>query len=85
MKHFLLIRPSNIYGLDNYPPLGLIQIGTALEGIGCDVQVVCDNGTSEFDKKVLRLAENSLCIGITATTAEIKNAIRRKKYLLKRA
>ena len=38
-NRILLIRPQNIYNYNNYPPIGLISIGTSLEEAGYEVNV----------------------------------------------
>lgn len=74
-KKILLIRPKNIYGLQNYPPFGLILAGTALRGAGYDVEIMINEGRRDFGKELIRKAKGALFAGITATTAEIQDAI----------
>jgi radical SAM superfamily enzyme YgiQ (UPF0313 family) len=81
-KKIILIRPYNIYGMQNYPPLGLILVGSALEAHGYDVEILVNNqSSSSFDQELIEKAHEALFIGVTATTAEIQDAIRIAKLL----
>ena len=82
-KHILLIRPENIYGVKNYPPFGLIQIGTILSEKGYDVRIMINDGDPQFGEKILEEAKDALFVGFTSTTAEIKDAIRLARLLRK--
>ena len=83
-KEILLLRPQNLYGLQNYPPLGLILIGSVLTQAGYGVKILIGNGRPEFARQVAEQAGEALFVGITATTAEIQDAIALARALRQR-
>jgi radical SAM superfamily enzyme YgiQ (UPF0313 family) len=81
MHNILLVRPKNIYGLQNYPPLGLICTGTALTEAGYKVEIMINDHQADFDEKFLDKASKSLFVGFTTTTAEVQDGIRLARLL----
>ena len=83
-EKILLIRPQNLYGMQNYPPFGLILIGSALRRQGYTVQIMVGDGTAEFTLQAAEAAEGALFVGLTATTAEIQDTINLSRALRRR-
>ena len=77
----LLVRPRNIYNYNNYPSLGLIHIGTALEMNGYDVKIISccleENPLATVKKELVEC----LLVGITVLTAEVPDAYRIMKFV----
>lgn len=70
----LLIRPQNIYHYNNYPPLNLISLGSALKSAGYRVKII----NSAFEKNHLKAIseelKGALLAGITLLTSEVPDA-----------
>ena len=80
----VLVRPHNIYGMQNYPPLGLVLLGSALEDNGFQTEILINNTSAEdFDQQLLDTAKNAMFVAFTATTAEVQDAIRLAQLLRK--
>lgn len=77
----VLVRPQNLYNIQNYPPLGLIQMGTVLSHAGYKVKIMINDGKEHFAHHLIKAAADALFVGITATTAEVHDAIRLAKML----
>jgi radical SAM superfamily enzyme YgiQ (UPF0313 family) len=77
----LLIRPQNVYRYNNYPPLNLICIGSALETAGFDVEII--NAAFERDppKAIDAALQNALFVGLTLITSEVPNAYEILKHI----
>jgi radical SAM superfamily enzyme YgiQ (UPF0313 family) len=77
----LLIRPQNVYNYNNYPPLNLICIGTALKAAGYDVKII----NCAFEKDPLKAigeeAKDSLFICISLLTSEAVDAYQIIKHV----
>lgn len=72
----LLIKPRNtISGDFRFPPLGLISMASSLEKKGGIVRVIDANIEEDYIEKIKTEIKDSLIVGITILTAEIKNAI----------
>lgn len=70
----LLIRPRNVYNYNNYPPLGLISLGSSLEAQGHRVQII----NCALEKAPLWRIANELwgtdLVGISFLTSEVPDA-----------
>lgn len=77
----LLIRPQNVYNYNNYPPLNLISIGSALKTAGYDVKII----NCAFEKEPLEVIgkelKGALFAGISLLTSEAPDAYRIMKYI----
>jgi radical SAM superfamily enzyme YgiQ (UPF0313 family) len=72
----LLIRPRNLLSLNNYPPLALILLGSALERAGFDVEIfVASNHDDYLSVIENRINDDMLFVGLTVLTTEVSNAI----------
>jgi len=80
-RYVLLVRPANVYGVYNYPPLGLILIGTALAEEGYKIEIMTHEDESSFESDLVKKARGAFAVGITATTAEIQDGIRLARAL----
>lgn len=58
-----------------YPPLGLIQIASALKRAGADVTLITFPTVQEPFLKIRKACENALFVGISIMTPEVPNAI----------
>lgn len=82
MAHkILLIRPENIYNYNNYPPLGLINIGSVLKLKGYDVKIINCPLEKEPLKTIGKELKDCLFAGITLLTSEIPDAYRIIKFI----
>ncbi|MBN2655392.1 MAG: B12-binding domain-containing radical SAM protein, partial [Nitrospirae bacterium] len=77
----LLIRPKNVYNYNNYPPLGLISVGSALKLAGYDVKII--NCAFENDPygAISNELNDVLFAGISLITSEIQDAYQIIKYI----
>jgi radical SAM superfamily enzyme YgiQ (UPF0313 family) len=77
----LLIRPSNVYNYNNYPPLNLILLASALREAGFSPEIV--NAAFEPDMRALleeRLPD-TLLVAVTLLTPEVPDALRIMHYV----
>lgn len=81
----LLIRPENVYNYNNYPPLNLISIGTALQTHGYEVTII--NCALEADSlsAIERELPGVLLVGISLLTSEAPDAYRVMKHIKERS
>ena len=79
----LLIRPQNIYGYNNYPPLNLISIGSVLEAEGYQVKIVNCGLEKNFKETIAKELDGVLFAGVSLLTSEVPNAYEILKYLRK--
>ncbi|MDD5006794.1 MAG: radical SAM protein [Syntrophorhabdaceae bacterium] len=77
----LLIRPQNIYGYNNYPPLNLISLGTQLEKAGYKVRIVNCAFEPEPLKTIGIELKSSLFAGISIVTSEVSDAYNLVKFI----
>lgn len=82
-KQILLIRPTNVYGYNNYPSLGLLSIATSLHHAGYDTQII--NCALERDARAVILAalHKTFLIGLTMMTSECPDAYTLLSWLRK--
>lgn len=71
----LLIRPQNIYGLNNYPSLGLLSVATSLHDAGYDVQIL-QGSRIEILTHLFIAYPQTILMGMTMMTAECLDAYR---------
>lgn len=75
-NNILLIRPENVYNYNNYPPLNLIAVGSALKAAGFDIKII----NCAFEKDPLKEIVNSLSdvlfAGVSLLTSEAPDAYR---------
>lgn len=69
-----LIRPANVYNYNNYPPLGLICVGSALERAGFGVRIVDRAMERDPDAAVLEAVDGALFAGVGLLTSEAPDA-----------
>lgn len=82
----ILIRPWNEFHLANYPPLGLILLGTLLKNGGLNVKIVhCENRNRWKQRIDDALDDDVIAVGITSLTSEIIGAINIARYLKAKA
>lgn len=72
----LLIRPENIYNYNNYPPLGLISLGSKLEAEGHSVKIVNCGLESEPLLSVVSELWDAHLVGMSFLTSEVPDAYR---------
>ncbi len=78
----VLFHPRNLLKYNNYPSLGLIVVGSALEANGFDVRIISQvTHPLEWEEQLRREAPEALLVGITAMTTEIPGAVRAARIL----
>lgn len=77
----LLIQPRNLQFLNNYPPLGLICIGSALEKAGYEVKILPTSRYENYKEIIEEECKNCLLIGITVLTLEVPHAIEISEFI----
>ena len=75
MKKIVLIKPENIFGYTQYPPLELLTVGSVLEENGYKVRIINTVSQKNFVEVILRECEDAFLVGLTGYTSEIKSAI----------
>jgi hypothetical protein len=68
----LLIQPKNLLSLNNYPPLGLISIGSVLEKEGYNVVILPTSRFPEYKKIIKEYLNNNVLI-LSKTMDELDN------------
>lgn len=81
--NILLIQPKNLLATNNYPPLGLISIGSVLEKEGYKVTILPTSRFPDYKKIIRKYLDECLFIGITVLTTEVMHAIDLTKYIKK--
>ena len=71
----LLIQPRNTLSLNIYPPLNLIQIGSALQKREYEVAIVTCPSVNNYKERILKECSDVLFVGIGVLTSEVPNAI----------
>jgi len=71
----LLIQPRNLGALNNYPPLGLICVGSTLEKAGYDVTILPTSRFKNYMDIIKDHCKDCVLIGITVLTTEVQSAI----------
>lgn len=71
----VLVRPENVYNYNNYPPLGLISVGTELARAGYEVRIVDCALEPDWRAAVSGALEGVLFVGVSLLTSEIPGAI----------
>ncbi len=79
--NIILYRPQNIYGLYNYMPLGLIQIGSVLKKAGHNVSIICGDANGDHWSEMASLLPESDWVGFSVTTGEVPFAISMAKRI----
>ena len=79
----LLIQPRNLQSLNNYPPLGLICIGSALEKAGYNVKILPTARFGNYEEIIEKEAKDCLFVGITVLTPEVLHAIKISEFIKK--
>lgn len=70
-----LIRPENVYDYNNYPPLGLISVGTELARSGYEVRIVDCALEPDWRATVSEALEGALFAGVSLLTSEVPGAM----------
>ena len=70
----LLIRPRNIYGLNNYPSLGLIHLTTELKMRGFNPHIIDCAMHRQPHVEIIKHLHDTLLIGVTMLTSECPDA-----------
>lgn len=83
MSHtIVLFHPKNLLAYNNYPNLGLIVVGSALEAKGYRVKIVSEVVSPKtFKDELLEEGRNALLIGITALTTEVPSAVASAQFI----
>ena len=71
----LLIQPKNTLSLNVYPPLNLIQVGSALQSNGYEVKIITCPTVRDCESVILNECSDALFVGIGVLTPEVPNAI----------
>ena len=77
----LLIQPQNLQSINNYPPLGLICIGSALEKAGYKIKILPTSRFQDYKKIIEEESKDCLLIGITVLTLEVPHAIEISEFI----
>ena len=78
----VLVHPRNLLNYYNYPSLGLILVGSALESRGYSVKIVSQVvGHSHWKEALRSTLPGSLLVGITAMTTEVPAAIEIARFV----
>lgn len=81
-KKIILIRPWNEFHVNNYPPLNLLMLGTALMRNGFTVKIIHYEDRKNWEAKIKHEIDRSvIAICITAFTSEIRGAITIASFL----
>jgi radical SAM superfamily enzyme YgiQ (UPF0313 family) len=72
----LLIRPSNVYNYNNYPPLNLILLASALETKGFSIEIINSAFETDIGAVLKNKLPDALFVAITLLTPEVPDAIR---------
>ncbi|MCL4457694.1 MAG: B12-binding domain-containing radical SAM protein [Nitrospirae bacterium] len=72
----ILIQPKNTLSLNIYPPLNLIQIGTALKAAGHEVRIFTCPTENNYLPGILQECTDALFVGMSVLTPEIPNAVK---------
>ncbi|MBF0328720.1 MAG: B12-binding domain-containing radical SAM protein [Nitrospirae bacterium] len=81
----LLIRPQNVYNYNNYPPLNLISIGSALRKAGYDVEIINTAFEKDHLQTISDKVKGALFAGIALLTSEAPDAYRIMKHIKKQS
>jgi radical SAM superfamily enzyme YgiQ (UPF0313 family) len=71
----VLIQPRNTLGMNIYPPLNLIKIGSALRGQGYEVKVITSPIIRKPKETIMKECRDALLVGIGVLTPEVPDAI----------
>jgi len=80
----LLIQPRNLQSLNNYPPLGLVCISSALENAGYEVKILPTPRFDNYEKIIDDHCKECMLVGITVLTPEVPHAIEISEYIKKK-
>lgn len=72
----VLVRPENVYNYNNYPPLGLISVGSELARAGWEIRIVDCALEPDPDAAVLSAMRGAAFVGVTLLTSEVPGAYR---------
>ncbi len=71
----VLIRPENVYDYNNYPPLGLISVGSVLAEAGYEARIVDCALEPDWRTAVSEALDGALFAGVSLLTSEVPGAI----------
>jgi anaerobic magnesium-protoporphyrin IX monomethyl ester cyclase len=80
-KKILLIRPSNVYNYNNYPPLNLILLGSSLREAGFEIEIINSALEPDFFRHLKSNLPDALFVALTILTPEVPDAIRIMKFV----
>jgi radical SAM superfamily enzyme YgiQ (UPF0313 family) len=72
----LLIRPSNVYNYNNYPPFNLILLASALKKDGFVPEIINSAFEHNIDRVLKEKLPDALFVALTLLTPEIPDALR---------
>jgi len=75
-KKILLIRPSNVYNYNNYPPLNLILLASALKKEGFTTEIINSALEPDIETVLKNRLPDTLLVAITLLTPEVPDALR---------
>jgi radical SAM superfamily enzyme YgiQ (UPF0313 family) len=80
-KKVLLIRPKNVYNYNNYPPLNLILLASALKSRGFETEIL--NAALEQDalEKIREKLPDTFLVALTLLTPEVPDALAILKFI----
>ena len=82
MKNLVvLIRPKNVYNYNNYPPLGLICIGSALRAKGFEVRIINCAFEKDSSQAIAEALPNALLVAVSMITSEVPDAYRILQFI----
>lgn len=80
-KKILLIRPSNVYNYNNYPPLNLILLASVLRNEGFEIEIINAALEPDFYSDLKIQLPNTLFIALTILTPEVPDALKIMKFV----
>jgi anaerobic magnesium-protoporphyrin IX monomethyl ester cyclase len=80
-QKILLIRPSNVYNYNNYPPLNLILLGSSLRVAGFEIEIINSALEPDFFRHLKSSLPDALLVALTILTPEVPDALKIMKFI----
>ena len=74
-KKILLIRPANVYNYNNYPPLNLILLASALRQHGFETEIINSAFEQDISGAIRERLSGVLFVAITLLTPEVPDGL----------
>ena len=80
-KKILLIRPSNVYNYNNYPPLNLILLASSLKEAGFSPVILNAAFEPDLKSRLLDYLPETLFVALTMLTPEVPDGLEIMKFI----